>query len=281
MDLIVDNTDWPGKDMIAKRLRAMVPPALLEATEEVDEKEAPALVAQLKTQLAGLNQQLQQIQLERMPEKEAMAKVSAELLFTKHDQTLKTNELKIKYKEHEQKLRFEQEKVILEAEIKKRELVDQRTVKYPEIHCCVINDQEILEETSWPGKHIPIVPFKGVEFWIDGERILKGLVADMKDPQKQLNYFTSWQAEMVMIAPKAPYVGTETMFEANPQEWANLHVSNQAFVTFQHDPLRPQERPMRDTVEPPIQGAAMLVPDIDPIRPPGKVLSMASPGLPT
>jgi len=55
-DLMVENMDWPGAPELAKRLKKMVPPNLLE--EEGDAE--PQVPPQVQQQLAQLQQQLQQ-----------------------------------------------------------------------------------------------------------------------------------------------------------------------------------------------------------------------------
>jgi len=71
---------------------------------------------------------------------------------------------------------------------------DSREVKYPVIKRYVINDKEILEESMWPGKYIPISLCKGIEFWNKTKRYLKGMVDDMRDPQRRLDFIINWQA---------------------------------------------------------------------------------------
>jgi hypothetical protein len=126
---------------------------------------------------------------------------------------------------------------------------DSREVKYCVIKHYVLNDLEILEENFWPGKYIPIVACKGIEFWNMGKRHLKGMIDDMRDPQRRLDFIINWQADMMMLAPKAPYVGTATMFEDNQDDWANINLSNIAYITYKPDPMAPNVKPERDIAD--------------------------------
>lgn len=126
---------------------------------------------------------------------------------------------------------------------------DTREVKYYVIKHYILNDKELLEETTWPGKYIPIACVKGIEFWNKGKRHLKGMIDDMRDPQRRLDFIINWQAEMMMLAPKAPYVGTAVMFEDNQDDWANINLSNIAYITYKPDPLAPNVKPERDIAD--------------------------------
>ena len=59
------------------------------------------------------------------------------------------------------------------------------------------------------------------------------------------------------MAPKAPYIGTAVQFRTYEQEWANINVSNQAFMVYNKD--EGEQRPSRDLGEVPIQAATVLV----------------------
>ena len=136
-------------------------------------------------------------------------------------------------------------------------VLQERLVNEPIVRWCKINDLEILEQSEWPGKHIPIVVVKGDEFWIENKRKLVGAVEPAIEAQVQLNYAMSWRAQLLQMAPKAPYIGTAAQFKTYEQEWANLNVSNQAFLTYNKDDGAPP--PQRDLGEIPIQASTVMV----------------------
>ncbi len=60
-DVLAENMDWPGATVVAKRLRKMVPPEVLETEGGADfPPEAQAQISAMKQQLEMLTQQLQQ-----------------------------------------------------------------------------------------------------------------------------------------------------------------------------------------------------------------------------
>ena len=101
------------------------------------------------------------------------------------------------------------------------------------IRYCKINGYEILERGEWAGKYIPVVRVIGNEFEVDGRLYLSGLVRNAKDAQRMYNYWTSQEAEMLALAPKAPFIGYGGQFEgyetlwktANTQNWPYLEVN--------------------------------------------------------
>lgn len=91
---------------------------------------------------------------------------------------------------------------------------DRKVIKW-----CKINGYEVLEEQVWPGKWIPIIRVIGNEFEIDGKLYISGLVRNAKDPQRMYNYWASQEAEMLALAPKAPFIGYAGQFEGFEQQW--------------------------------------------------------------
>ena len=99
------------------------------------------------------------------------------------------------------------------------EPVKTRTVRKRTINWCKINGYEILEESVWPGKWIPVIRVIGNEWEIEGKLHISGLVRNAKDPQRMYNYWTSQEAEMLALAPKAPFIGYAGQFEGFEQQW--------------------------------------------------------------
>lgn len=69
-----------------------------------------------------------------------------------------------------------------------------------------MSGSEVLKETTFPGKYIPIIPVYGEEAWIDGERHIHSLIRKAKDPQRRYNFWASTEAELLMKAPKATII---------------------------------------------------------------------------
>lgn len=108
---------------------------------------------------------------------------------------------------------------------------------------CKTNGYEILEERDWPGKWIPIVRVIGNEFEIEGEIYVSGIVRNAKDAQRMYNYWVSQEAEMLALAPKAPFVGYAGQFEGFEQQWKTANVQNWPYLEVNPDAADPDGKP--------------------------------------
>ncbi len=91
---------------------------------------------------------------------------------------------------------------------------------------------EVLEEREWAGKYIPVVRMVGNEYEVDGRLVISGLVRNSKDACRMYNYWVSQEAEILALAPKAPYIGDAEQFENHEDMWADSGVTNFAFLKY-------------------------------------------------
>ena len=135
---------------------------------------------------------------------------------------------------------------LLESELG-MQVVNKKTNKSHKIMWCKMSATEILEgPTEWAGKYIPIIPVLGEEESLDGVRTFYSLIREAKDPQRMYNYWRTMAAELIALAPKAPYIGTTEQFENHAQEWDEANIKNYSTLryTHVHGVGRPQrERP--------------------------------------
>lgn len=108
--------------------------------------------------------------------------------------------------------------------------VDRRKVKW-----CKINGYDVLEEREWAGKYIPVVRVVGNEFEVDGRVYLSGLVRNAKDAQRMYNYWVSQEAEMLALAPKAPFIGYGGQFEGYETQWKTANTQNWPYLEVNPD----------------------------------------------
>jgi len=92
------------------------------------------------------------------------------------------------------------------------------------------NGYEVLEENEWPGKYIPIIRVVGNEYEVDGEVHVSGIVRNAKDPQRLYNYWASQEAEMLALAPKAPFIGYAGQFEGYEDKWKSANTTNWPYL---------------------------------------------------
>ena len=117
--------------------------------------------------------------------------------------------------------------------------VDVRTVKW-----CKTNGFEVLEERDWAGKYIPVIRVIGNEFEIDGRMYVSGLIRNAKDAQRMYNYWVSQEAEMLALAPKAPFIGYGGQFEGYENQWKTANINNWPYLEVNPDVTDGQGGPL-------------------------------------
>src|ERR1035437_7653381 len=80
------------------------------------------------------------------------------------------------------------------------------------------------------------------------------------DSQRAFNYFLSTAAQLVSLAPKAPYIGEIRQFSDYEHLWRDANVSTSAYLPYNAISVDGQvlPPPMRQTSEVPIQAAMSL-----------------------
>ena len=84
-----------------------------------------------------------------------------------------------------------------------------------------LSGKDVLEETTFPGKYIPLIPVYGEEAWLDGKRNLSSLIRKSKGAQKMYNYWKSLETELLMKQPQAPIMVAEGQIEDYAEDWLN------------------------------------------------------------
>jgi hypothetical protein len=97
------------------------------------------------------------------------------------------------------------------------------------------NGFDILDEREWSGKWIPVVRVVGNEWEVEGRMYISGLVRNAKDAQRMYNYWTSQEAEMLALAPKAPFIGYGGQFEGYETQWKTANTTNWPYLEVNPD----------------------------------------------
>jgi hypothetical protein len=146
------------------------------------------------------------------------------------------------------------------------EVLQTRKVTVPKIKWYKLNGCEVLDETEIPGEFIPLVPTLGDEYYIDGKRVLSGIVRPAMDPQRMYNYWASSETEQIALAPKAPFIGVEGQFEGHESKWATANMQSYAYLEYKAKDIngQPVGPPQRNVFSPDvgaITNARMLASD--------------------
>lgn len=130
-----------------------------------------------------------------------------------------------------------------------------------------INAVEILEETEWAGKWIPIIPVLGTDKIVDGKRYLAGLVRNAKGAQRSYNYGISTAWEVAGIAPKTPYIADFRTIAEFAEMWEQANRRNFAALYYNSTPDghqgEPLAGPQRNQISPDLAAYAALIKQAD------------------
>jgi len=111
-------------------------------------------------------------------------------------------------------------------------ILQEREEEVNKVKWCKLNGQEILEETDWLGEHIPIVPVYGKMVFNRGKRYIQSLIDVLKDPQRLLNYWESFNTETGALQPKAQWTATAEQLEGYEDMWQDANKKNYPFLLY-------------------------------------------------
>ena len=113
--------------------------------------------------------------------------------------------------------------------------IRERRVDRKRIMWMKTNGFEVLEEREWAGNWIPVIRVVGNEFQVDGRIFISGIVRNAKDAQRMYNYWVSQEAEMLALAPKAPFIGYGGQFEGYEFQWKTANTQNWPYLEVNPD----------------------------------------------
>jgi hypothetical protein len=123
-----------------------------------------------------------------------------------------------------------------------------------------INGYEILEKSDWAGQHIPVIRCVGNEFEVEGRLYVSGIVRNAKDAQRMYNYWVSQEAEMLALAPKAPFIGYGGQFEGYETQWKTANTTNWPYLEVNPDVTdgAGNTLPLPQRAQPPMASSGLL-----------------------
>lgn len=138
--------------------------------------------------------------------------------------------------------------------------VKSRRVQRKKVMWVKTNGFDVLEEREWAGKWIPVVRVVGNEFEIDGQLYISGLVRNAKDAQRMYNYWVSQEAEMLALAPKAPFIGYGGQFEGYENQWKTANTVNWPYLEVNPDVTDGMGNtlPLPQRAQPPMASSGLL-----------------------
>jgi len=135
-------------------------------------------------------------------------------------------------------------------------VLDQRESFRKAVKWVKMTAMEIIEEKTWAGKYIPVVPCYGAQVIVDDKRKKYGLVRFAKDPQRMYNFWRTSMTESIALAPKAKWLLAEGQDEGHESEWALANIKSSPVLRYKQKDIdgAPAPVPQRLQPEPPPMG---------------------------
>jgi hypothetical protein len=138
--------------------------------------------------------------------------------------------------------------------------VIEKTIKWAKLDGC---DDDVLEETDWPGPDLPIVKVLGEELQpYDEERRVEGMVRPMREPARAYNYMVSRWVEVVGLSALSPIMMAEGQDEGFEAEWDAINTRTLGRVHYKQVDLEGHSAPaptVPPNREPPINSLGTSV----------------------
>lgn len=93
------------------------------------------------------------------------------------------------------------------------------------------HDQPVAE-TEWLGDYLPIISVVGKEIYAGSELVKKGIVRDLKDQARIVNYSYSETVQTLALQNKAPYMAAAEAIEGYEDVWDSANIDNLTYLPF-------------------------------------------------
>lgn len=121
--------------------------------------------------------------------------------------------------------------ILMLVEMGLLEYRQQRTRKTCKVTQRIMSGADVLKETEWLGRYIPIVPVYGDEFDIEGKRYFRSLIHNAVDAQRMFNYWRTASTELVALAPKVPFIGPQGAFSVD-EGWGTANTRSHPYLEY-------------------------------------------------
>lgn len=108
-------------------------------------------------------------------------------------------------------------------------------------------ESEPMDKQVWPGRYLPIITVVGKELKVNGELVRKGIVRDLKDSARMVNYSYSAAVETVALQNKVPYLASAESIAGFEDIWGAANIENRAYLPYNERDMEgnPLQMPQR------------------------------------
>lgn len=116
-----------------------------------------------------------------------------------------------------------------------RRTVVEKRIKWAKLDGC---DDDVLDETDWPGPDLPIVKVLGEELQpFDEHRRVEGMIRPMREPGQMYNYMVTRWVELIGLAPLTPVMIEEGTIEGYEAWWQNANTRTLPYLPYKRTNL--------------------------------------------
>lgn len=116
-----------------------------------------------------------------------------------------------------------------------------------------VSGAKVLEENTFPGRYIPIVPVYGEVTWVQEKRYIFSLVHFAKDPQRLFNYWKSTEAHILQKNQDDILVADAEGVSGHEEQWQNPSKYSAVFYNFVDESGNQRPAPFRmGAAQPPV-----------------------------
>lgn len=121
-----------------------------------------------------------------------------------------------------------------------------------------INGRKVIDRRDLPGRWIPVVRCEGNVLDLNGEIRRRGMVRDLKDTNRMLNYWATCETELVALAPRAPFVAAAGQLDGHA-EWKDANQKPYSALIYNVVHSNPED-PNSPVLPPPQRQEAVQIP---------------------
>lgn len=136
--------------------------------------------------------------------------------------------------------------------------VDERVTFIREVQWFKLNGTSIVDRRTLPGKWIPFIRCEGNVLDMNGQIRRRGMVRDLKDVNRMLNYWTTCETELVALAPRAPFMAYEGQTDGIPG-WKDFNQKSYGVLMHKIVHANPED-PSSEVLPPPTRVEPIPVP---------------------
>jgi len=136
----------------------------------------------------------------------------------------------------------------------------ERPTRIKQWHWCKLigGHDEPVDERIWLGKYLPIICVTGKEVNVDGEIVRKGIVRDLKDPARMVNFAYSETVQTLALQNKVPYMAAAEALEGHEEIWQAANLETRAYLPFNAMDAEGNALPVPQRQAPAIMPAAQV-----------------------